>query len=65
MDEEIERLVVSVRADTQGFARDVQAMRAELDGPLAGGAARAGQALETVSQLGTHAVSRAATISFE
>ena len=23
MDEEIERLVVSVRADTQGFARDV------------------------------------------
>lgn len=50
---------------TQGFARDVQAMRAELDGPLAGGAARAGQALETVSQLGTHAVWRAATISFE
>jgi len=32
MDEEIERLVVSVRADTQAFARDVAAMRAELDG---------------------------------
>jgi len=47
MDEEIERLVVSVRADTQSFARDVATMRAELDGPLAGGAARAGQALET------------------
>ncbi len=37
MDEEIERLVVSVRADTQGFARDVAVMRAELDGPFAAG----------------------------
>jgi hypothetical protein len=34
MDEEIERLVVAVRADTQGFARDVATMRAELDGPF-------------------------------
>lgn len=47
MDDEIERLVVSVRADTQGFARDVQAMRAEIDGPLADGMERAGRALET------------------
>ena len=47
MDEEIERLVVSVRADTQGFARDVSAMKAELDGPLAQGAERAGRMLET------------------
>lgn len=47
MDEEIERLVVSVRADTQGFARDVQTMRAEIDGPLAGGMERAGRVLET------------------
>jgi hypothetical protein len=46
MDEEIERLIVSVRADTQVFARDVGAMRAELDGPFAAGAARAGQVLE-------------------
>ena len=38
MDEEIERLVVSVRADTSGFARDVAAMRGELEGPLAQGA---------------------------
>ena len=30
MDEEIERLVIGVRADTQGFARDVAAMRGEL-----------------------------------
>ena len=46
MDEEIERLLVSVRADTGGFARDVAAMRAELDGPFAAGVARAGLALE-------------------
>lgn len=46
MDEEIERLVVSVRADTRGFADDVGAMRAQLDGPLADGLERAGAALE-------------------
>lgn len=47
MDEEIERLVVSVRADTQGFARDVAAMRAEMDGPFAAGAEKAGRLLES------------------
>lgn len=47
MDEEIERLIVSVRADTSVFARDVAAMRAELDGPFAAGAERAGRALES------------------
>ena len=46
MDEEIERLVVSVRADTQGFARDVAMMRAEMDGPFAAGMERAGQVLQ-------------------
>lgn len=46
MDEEIERLVVSVRADTRGFAQDVGAMRAELDGPFAAGLERAGRSLE-------------------
>jgi hypothetical protein len=46
MDEEIERLVVSVRADTRAFAGDVAAMRAELDGPFAAGLERAGNALE-------------------
>src|SRR6185503_1031207 len=44
--DEIDRLVVSVRADTQGFARDVAAMRAELEGPFAAGAVRAGAVLE-------------------
>lgn len=47
MDEEIERLVVSVRADTGAFARDVGAMRGELEGPLAAGAGRAGRMIDT------------------
>ncbi|MET3726178.1 tail tape measure protein [Sphingomonas trueperi] len=47
MDEEIERLVVSVRADTAGFARDVDAMRGTLEGPLATGVDRAGKTIET------------------
>ncbi|KQT34667.1 tail tape measure protein [Sphingomonas sp. Leaf412] len=47
MDEEIERLVIGVRADTSGFARDVAAMRGTLDGPFAQGADRAGRAIET------------------
>ena len=47
MDEQIERMVVSVRADTATFARDVAAMRGELDGPLAAGAGRAGRLIES------------------
>jgi phage-related minor tail protein len=46
MDEEIERLVVSVRADTAGFARDVQSMRGQLEGPLVAGAGRAGRMID-------------------
>ena len=46
MDEEVERLLVSVRADTAGFARDVADMRGQLEGPLAAGAERAGRVLE-------------------
>jgi phage-related minor tail protein len=46
MDEEIERLVVSVRADTSAFARDVTAMRGELEGPLVSGAGRAGMLID-------------------
>ena len=46
MDEEIERLVVSVRADTAAFARDVRAMRGELEGPLVAGAGRAGRMID-------------------
>lgn len=47
MDEEIERLVVSVRADTSAFARDVSAMRGELEGPLVAGAGRAGRMIDS------------------
>jgi phage-related minor tail protein len=46
MDEEIERLVVSVRADTGAFARDVAQMRSVLEGPLAEGVERAGRVVE-------------------
>jgi hypothetical protein len=46
MDEEIERLVVSVRADTSAFARDVSTMRGELEGPLVAGAGRAGRMID-------------------
>ncbi|TKD51654.1 tail tape measure protein [Sphingomonas baiyangensis] len=46
MDEEIERLVVQVRADTQSFARDMAVMQRSLDGPFAAGVDRAGRVLE-------------------
>lgn len=46
MDEEIERLLVTVRADTAVFARDVAEMRGQLEGPLAQGVDRAGRVLE-------------------
>lgn len=47
MDEEIERLTISVRADTQGFARDVNDLRGSLEGPLQAGVDRAGRGIET------------------
>ncbi|NIJ21626.1 phage-related minor tail protein [Sphingomonas naasensis] len=47
MDEEIERMIIDVRADTRGFARDVAEMRGQIDGPLAAGAERAGRAIES------------------
>lgn len=46
MDEEIDRLVVAVRADTRGFARDCDEMRRELEGPFGRGVERAGVLLE-------------------
>ena len=47
MDDEIERLVIGVRADTAGFARDVAAMRETLGGGLSADADRAGRAIES------------------
>lgn len=46
MDEEIEQLLVSVRADTQVFARDIATMRGQIDGPLADSLGRVGRILE-------------------
>ncbi|SIN59623.1 hypothetical protein SAMN02745824_0152 [Parasphingorhabdus marina DSM 22363] len=45
MDEEIEQLIVQVRADTAGFARDVSTMNTELEGSFAQGVERAGDVL--------------------
>jgi phage-related minor tail protein len=47
MDEEIETLIVGVRADTAAFAKDVKDMRGQLEGPFAAGVERAGRMLET------------------
>ena len=44
--DEFDRMVVSVRADTGAFARDVAAMREQLDGTLVAGAERAGRMIE-------------------
>lgn len=46
MDEEIDRLVIAVRADTRAFAKDVEEMRGTMDGPLAAGADKAGRMIE-------------------
>ncbi len=45
--DEVERMVVGVRADTAGFAREVEAMRATMEGSLGAGAERAGRAIES------------------
>lgn len=47
MDEEIQRLVIGVRADTGGFANDVAVMKDALQGGLGSGAANASRAIET------------------
>lgn len=47
MDEEIDRLVIGVRADTGGFARDVATMKDALEQGVGGGATRAGHSIES------------------
>ncbi|MGP7796944.1 tail tape measure protein [Sphingomonas sp. CLY1604] len=44
--DEVDRMAVAVRADTAGFARDVEAMRGTLEGALGAGAERAGRSIE-------------------
>lgn len=46
MDEELESLLVDVRANTQGFTADMEAMRGAVDASLVGGFERAGSVLE-------------------
>lgn len=46
MTEDIDEVIVRVRADTAAFARDVATMRGELEGPLASGVVRAGRVIE-------------------
>jgi len=44
--DEIDEMVVAVRADTSGFRRDIAAMRDELAGPLVSAADAAGRGIE-------------------
>lgn len=46
MGDEIDEMLVTVRADTGAFRRDVAALRAELEGPLANGAEATGRRIE-------------------
>jgi hypothetical protein len=46
MDDDIDELIVSVRADTQAFAADMQQMRGSFDGTLVDGFEKAGDVLE-------------------
>lgn len=46
MDDEIDSLLVEVRAGTDGFARDIAQMRSAVDGDLVTGFTKAGDALE-------------------
>jgi phage-related minor tail protein len=47
MDDEIDRLLAGMRADASQVGREVAALQAAFDGPLAVGAARAGAAIES------------------
>ncbi len=47
MDEEIDSVLIAVRADTSAFANDVAAMKGQLSDGLGAGADRAGGAIET------------------
>lgn len=46
MADDVDDMVVAVRADTSGFQRDIAALRAELGGPLIDGAEAAGRGIE-------------------
>ncbi len=45
--DQLDSLVIGIRADTTGFAQDIAAIRGQLEGPLASGAAKAGSAIDS------------------
>ena len=45
--DQLDSLVIGVRADTSGFAKDVAAIQNQLEGPLASSATKAGSAIDT------------------
>ena len=45
--DQLDSLVIGVRADTRGFANDITTIKGQLEGPLASGATAAGHAIET------------------
>lgn len=47
MNEEIEELVIGVRANTQAFSKDIAHMRSELDGPLRDSFEKTSKVMET------------------
>ena len=47
MADQVDELVVQLRADGSDLRREVAALKGELEGPLAAGAARAGDAIES------------------
>src|SRR5579871_2539442 len=47
MTDQVDSLLINVRASTQGFAQDVSAMRSTFDGTLVDGFTKGGTALET------------------
>ncbi|WP_338467035.1 tail tape measure protein [Novosphingobium sp. ZN18A2] len=59
--DELDTLVIGVRADTQGFTSDVQAMRGSFDSILVDGFSRAGNTLER----GLTAAIRKGSLGFE
>lgn len=61
MTDSVDSLLVEVRANTQGFAADVAAMRSSFDGTLVDGFERAGQVLER----GLMSALRKGSIGFE
>lgn len=46
MGDEVDEMLVSVRADTAAFRRDIAVLRAEMSGPLVAGAEDAGRGIE-------------------